>query len=85
VTDVLNLAPALINYRNLLNQQGLSFFWFVAASKKKSFHMSTNGYKLELRNLYQFWKRLTVLQISLKKFPTKTFPNNSWLVNGYEV
>ena len=47
--------------------------------------MSTNGYKLELRNLYQFWKRLTVLQISLKKFPTKTFPNNSWLVNGYEV
>ena len=39
-------------------------FWFVAASRKKSFHISKRSHSLELCNLYQFLKRLIVLQVA---------------------
>jgi len=41
-------------------------FWFVAASRKKSFHISMKSHSVEakLSNLYQFLKRFMVLQVS---------------------
>jgi len=41
-------------------------FWIVAASRKKSFHISIKSHNVEVKlyNLYQFLKRLLVLQVA---------------------
>ena len=41
-------------------------FWFVAASRKKSFHISRNSHNVEVKlcNLHQFLKHLMVLQVA---------------------
>jgi len=62
--DVLNCTPSL-DYRNWFSQKDISFS-FVAASRKKSFHISMKSHSVEAKlcSLYQFLKRFMVFQVS---------------------
>jgi len=60
-------------------------FWFVAASRKKSFHISIKSHNVQAKlcNLYQFLKRLMVLHVAKYFFHLSCSIILQWVVFGW--